>query len=101
MSNKREDAKKRAIFLKRLREQHKATVADAQALLKAQKATRREICQPLRDAAKTVPEIATATGIPAHEVLWHITAMKKYGLVVETGMCGDYYLYQRVKDGQK
>ena len=39
MSNKREDAKKRAIFLKRLREQHKETVADAQALLKAQKAT--------------------------------------------------------------
>ncbi len=101
MSSKREDAKKRAIFLKRLREQHKATVTNAQMLLKAQKATRREICKPMRDEPKTVPEIAESTGLPAHEVLWHITAMKKYGLVVETGMCGEYYRYQRVKDGQK
>ena len=100
MSNTREDAKKRAIFLKQLREQHKETVTDAQILIKKQKATRREICKPMRDEPKTVPEIAAATGIPANEVLWHITAMKKYGLVVETGMCGEYYLYQRIKDGK-
>ncbi|MCA9931411.1 MAG: helix-turn-helix transcriptional regulator, partial [Anaerolineales bacterium] len=85
MMNK-EDAKKRAIFLKRLREEHKETVSQAQTLLKEQKAIRRQICQPTRDQARTVPEIAEITGIPAHEVLWHITAMKKYGLVAETGM---------------
>lgn len=100
MSTK-EVAKTRAIFLKRLREQHKETVARAQALLKEQKAIRRQICQPTRDEPKTIPEIANITGIPAHEVLWHITAMKKYGLVVETGMCGEYYLYQRVEDKKK
>ena len=96
----REDAKKRAIFLKHLREQHKETVTQAQALLKEQKAIRRQICQPTREEPKSVPEIASITGIPAHEVLWHMTAMKKYGLVVETGMCGEYYLYQRV-EGKK
>ncbi|MCA9926034.1 MAG: helix-turn-helix transcriptional regulator [Anaerolineales bacterium] len=100
MMNK-EDAKKRAIFLKRLREEHKETVSQAQTLLKEQKAIRRQICQPTRDQARTVPEIAEITGIPAHEVLWHITAMKKYGLVAETGMCGEYYLYQRVEDKKK
>lgn len=97
----REDAKKRAIFLKRLREQHKETVTRTQTLLKEQKAIRRQICQPTRAEPKTVPELAAITGIPAHEVLWHITAMKKYGLVVETGMCGEYFLYQRVEDKKK
>jgi len=101
MNTKRVDAKKRAIFLKRLREQHKESVTRSQALLKEQKALRRQICQPTRDEPKTVPEIAAITGIPANEVLWQITAMKKYGLVVETGMCGEYYLYQKVEDKRK
>jgi predicted transcriptional regulator len=101
MSKKREDAKQRAIFLKQLREEHKETVAQAQKKLKVQQALRRDICKWMREEPKTVPEVAEASGVPAHEVLWHITAMKKYGLVIETGMCGEYYLYQRVKDGKK
>ena len=40
-----------------------------------------------------MPDIAGASGLPAHEVLWHITAMKKYDLVIETGQDGDYYSY--------
>ena len=96
----REDAKKRAIFLKRLREEHKESVERTQALLKEQKAIRRQICQPIRDEAKTVPEIATLTGIPADQVLWHVMAMKKFGQIIETGMCGEYYLYQKV-EGKK
>ena len=97
----KEDAKKRTAILKRLREGHKDTVAGAQALLKEQKAIRRQICQAMRDAPKTVPEVAEATGIPANRVLWHITAMKKYDLAVETDMCGEYYLYQLVKENKK
>jgi hypothetical protein len=92
----KEDAKKRAVFLKELREDHKETVARTQALLKEQKAVRREICKHIRDEAKDVPTIATLAGMPPSEVLWHITAMKKYGLVVETGMCGEYYLYKHI-----
>lgn len=100
MSNQ-EDAKSRAIFLKRLREQHKGSADRAQALLKAQQAIRRQICQPMRDTPKTVPEIAQLTGLPADQVLWHIMAMRKYDLVKEMGMCGEYYLYQRVEDKKK
>ncbi len=88
------DAKSRAIFLKKLREEHKETVTRSQALLKEQKAVRREICKHIRDESKAVPELASLTGLPASEVLWHITAMRKYGLVFEDGMCGEYYLYQ-------
>jgi predicted transcriptional regulator len=88
------DAKSRGSFLKQLREEHQETVARAQELLKEQKAIRREICQVMRDTAKSIPEIAADTGLPANQVLWHVTAMKKYGLVLEMGMCGEYYLYQ-------
>lgn len=97
----KEEAKKRAILLKRLREEHKETADRAQALLKEQKAVRRQICQPLREAPRSVPELAEISGIPADQVLWHVTAMKKYGLVVESGMCGEYYLYQMAEEKGK
>lgn len=99
--SKREDAKRRGIFLKQLREEHEASVTRARELLKEQKAIRREICQAMRGEPKTVPEIAAATGMPAREVLWHVTAMKKYDLVTEAGMCGEYYLYQMPEDRKR
>jgi hypothetical protein len=94
MSTK-EDAKTRAILLKRLRAEHQETVERTQTLLKEQKAIRRQICQPMRDGPKTVPELAQLTGLPSNEILWHITAMKKYDQIVEVGMCAEYYTYQR------
>jgi predicted transcriptional regulator len=96
MSTK-EDAKKRGIFLKKLREEHQETVAATQALLKEQQAVRREICRHMREEPRAIPELAEMAQLPTGEVLWHVTAMKKYGLVVETGMCGEYYLYQLTK----
>ena len=97
----KEDAKKRAIMLKGLREEHKETVTRTQALLKEQKALRKQICQPMRERPRAVPELAELTGLPADQILWHVTAMKKYGLVIENGMCGEYYLYQMAEDKQK
>lgn len=96
----KENAKKRAILLKRLREEHKETVARTQATFKEHKALRRQICQATRDNPRTVPEIAEETGIPSDEVLWHITAMKKYGDIAEVGTCGEYYLYQRTEEAK-
>lgn len=90
----REETKRRGLLLKQLREARPESVARAQALLKEQKAVRRKICQVMRESAKTVPEIAAEAEMAASEVLWHVTAMKKYGLVVEMGMCGEYYQYQ-------
>lgn len=87
----------RANLLKQLRETHQDTVEQARILLKTQKSTRQQICAATRDNPKTVPEIAQVTGIPSDEVLWHVTAMIKYGEMTETGMCGEYYLYQRVE----
>ena len=96
-----EAAKQRIAQLKQLRDAHQETVAQAQARLKEQKAIRRQVCQAMRDGPKTVPEVAETTGIPAGQVLWHLIAMKKYELAVETGMCGEYYLYQLAEEKKK
>ena len=99
MSSK-QDAKKRAQLLKQLREEHQETVERTQALLKGQNAIRKQIRQAMSDGPKTVPEVAEATGLPPKEVLWHITAMKKYDLVAEVGMDGEYYQYQLAEEGK-
>jgi predicted Rossmann fold nucleotide-binding protein DprA/Smf involved in DNA uptake len=96
----REAARQRTERLKELREQHRETVARTQAQLKAQQEFRRQLCQALRAGPKTVPDLAQATGLPADQVLWHITAMKKYGQAAETGQCGEYYLYALAQEKQ-
>ena len=100
MSGK-QDAKQRAQLLKRLREEHRDTVTRTQALLKEQNAIRKQIRQAMGEGPKTVPEVAEAIGLPPNKVLWHITAMKKYDLVVEAGMSGEYYQYQLAEETKK
>ncbi len=96
--NNREEAKKRTQLLKELRTKHSETVARTQTLLKQQKRVHQEICKLIRTESKTVPEIAEAIDLPTKEILWHITALKKYDIVVEDGMCGEYFLYRRAED---
>jgi predicted transcriptional regulator len=90
----------RAEILKHLREKHAATVTRTQALLKEQKRVQQEICKLIRDTPKTIPDIAAAIGMPANEVLWYMASFKKYGLIVEKGMCADYPLYQKAEENK-
>lgn len=92
-----QSATSRGEMLKQLREQHAESVARTQALYKEQRNIQNEICKTIRDTPKTVPEVAKATGLPTNVVLWYLTAFKKYGIVKECGMCGDYPLYQRAE----
>ena len=94
--NTQKVALSRGEMLKRLREQHAESVKRTQTFCKKQKQLHQAICNVIREQPKTVPEVAATTGLATHEVFWHIMAMKKYGLIVETGMCGDYPLYLRV-----
>jgi predicted transcriptional regulator len=92
------DARARSETLKRLRAAHAETVERTQALLREQKQMQREICQAIRADPQTVPEVAAAISKPANQVLWYLAALKKYGIVVEAGMRGDYVLYQQAKE---
>ena len=94
----KEAAKKRAAVLKQLRTEHAESVARTQELLKEQKRVQKLICQSIREQAKSVPEIAVELEMPTHEVLWYLTGYKKYDIVVEEGMCGDYVLYKKVQE---
>jgi predicted transcriptional regulator len=89
----KEAARQRTALLKRLREEHAESLARTQELLKEQQAFRKQLRQAMKGGAKTIPEIAAASGLPSEQVLWHVAAMKKYDLVRETGKQGNYYQY--------
>jgi predicted Rossmann fold nucleotide-binding protein DprA/Smf involved in DNA uptake len=91
-------AKKRIEMLKQVREVHKDTVEKSQAYLKDQQAFRRELQKAMKGGPKTIPEIAEAAQLPSDQVLWHVMAMKKYDLIREVGMEGEYYQYQLAKE---
>ena len=80
--------------LKRLREQNVAKVEAAQARLKEQIKVVNEITRVLKEGPATVPSLAQATGLPTQTVFWQLTALKKYGQVVEGEQDGDYFQYR-------
>jgi DNA-directed RNA polymerase specialized sigma subunit len=90
----------RGEMLKQLRTKHSASVERTQAILKEQKHVQQEICRVLRERPKTVPEVAAEIGMATDKVLWYMASFKKYGLVVENGMCGDYPLYQKAEENK-
>jgi len=95
-----EEKKKRTEMLVEMRKEHRDTVQKAQELLKAQQSARKAIERALTGDSHSVPQLAQAINMPAHEVLWHIAGMKKYGIVAEAGTdeSGDYYLYRLTKE---
>jgi len=98
----KEETRRRTEVLKELRRQHGDRVKQTQELLKTRQSVRKALERAMQDAPRSVPHLAEQTGIPAHEILWHIAAMKKYGMVEETGTdeSGDYYVYGLVKEAK-
>ncbi len=87
-------------FLKRLRKERSDQVDRARELQKVKKSIRRKVKKALAGGPVTVPIVAREAEIETDTAIWHITAMKKYGLVVEDGMDGDWPLY-RLADSQE
>ncbi len=95
--DEKERTRARTETLKNLRSQHKTTVERTQILLKVQKRIQQAIIKSVGEKSKTVPEIALDVGLTAHETLWHVASLKKYGILSENGMSEDYPLYERVE----
>jgi predicted Rossmann fold nucleotide-binding protein DprA/Smf involved in DNA uptake len=87
----------RGEILKQLRTKHAASVERTQALLKEQKKMQQALLAALKEEPKTIPELAAATGLASERVLWFMAALRKYGVVVENGMSGDYPLYEKAE----
>jgi len=79
--------------MKRLRESRKHTIKATSARVKENKKAVKAIKEQLQDEARTVPEIAEATGLASSEVLWFIATLKKYGEIVEGDKDGGYFRY--------
>jgi Fic family protein len=94
-TDKKQEARERTQMLVELRKQYGEKVKRAQEMLKNQQAVRKLIQGALHDGPLSVPQIAARTGMPAHEILWQIASMKKYGLLEEAGAddSGEYFLY--------
>ena len=58
--------------------------------VRAQNAAKSAIRKALAVGPLTPPEVAAAAGIAPREAIWLLTAMRKYGQVVEEGQDGDY-----------
>lgn len=86
--------------LKKVREERKEYLDKAMAAAKAGNAVRRKVIDAMKGGAGTVPEIAASSGVPLHEVLWHVNAMKKYDQAAEAGQEGGYYQYRLTDEAQ-
>ena len=79
--------------MKKLRESRKAIIKLTSARVKENKKAIKAIKEQLRAEARTVPEIAEATGLASAEVLWFIATLKKYGEILEGDKDGSYFRY--------
>ena len=63
--------------------------------VKEQNRIKAAILGSISASAKSVPEIAQATGVPSRIVLWYLAGLKKYGLIFEEGKKGTFYTYKK------
>ena len=79
--------------MKKLRQSRKETIKTTSVRMKENRKAIKSIKEQLRDEARTVPELAWATGLASSEVLWFIATLKKYGEIVEGDKDGGYFRY--------
>ncbi len=93
MSQNEQDKKEKKEAMKKLRENRKVFIKAASAKMKAHKKVIGAIKDQLKDGARTVPEIAAATGTSTAQTLWFVATLKKYGEIKEAQKDGSYFKY--------
>jgi hypothetical protein len=93
MSQNEPDKNAKNEAMKKLHESRKAFIKAASTKMKAQKKVIGAIKNQLKDGARTVPEIAAATGTSTAETLWFVATLKKYGEIKEAEKDGSYFKY--------
>jgi hypothetical protein len=69
---------------------------DPREVMREEPVMRRRILELVADEARTVPELAAAVGCPAHEMLFWVMGMRRYGYLreVKTGADDGYFRYE-------
>jgi hypothetical protein len=72
-----------------------SALRDPREVIREEPAMHRPILEALAGGPLTVPQIAEAIGKPAHEALYWVMGMRRYGLLVEQPEADDdgYFLY--------
>lgn len=96
MSTSDERKKEIKQLLKRLRSERADQLKVVRAEQKKITVPRRALKKALAEGPRTVPDLAEAIGQTTDDVLWHIAAMRYYGLVAEDEQEGDYFKYRLV-----
>jgi len=94
--NTKQDRQKKPIQI--LRERYGGVSEELKIKTRAQNNIFKNLKESIKNEYKTVPEISQLTGIPSPEVLWHLMAMKKYGIVIEGEERDGYYQYTLKKE---
>ena len=98
MSEASQEKTERREAMKKLRESRKLIIKATSARVKENRKAVKAIKKQLGDEARTVPEIAEATGLASAEVLWFMATLKKYGEIVEGDKDGGYFRYYLADD---
>lgn len=80
--------------LKQLRQERKLFIERARRAVKAQNKIAKDIKAQLAGEGATVPDIARALQMKTADVLLYVSALRKYGEVVEGPKDGDYFKYR-------
>ena len=93
MSEASEEKTAKKESMKKLRESRKHIIKATATRVKENRKAIKAIKEELQAEARTVPEIAEATGLASSEVLWFIATSKKYGEILEGDKDGGYFRY--------
>lgn len=93
MHENEQNKKTKKEAMKKLRESRNVFIKAASAKMKAQKKVMGAIKDQLKQEAKTIPELAAATGTSTAETLWFVASLKKYGEIKEAEKDGSYFKY--------
>jgi predicted Rossmann fold nucleotide-binding protein DprA/Smf involved in DNA uptake len=80
--------------LRQLREERKAIIERVRKMTMNQYKRISAINSQIEKEAKTIPELASALSMSPSDVLVTVSALRKYGKVVEGVKDGDYFKYQ-------
>ena len=93
MSKTEENTDQKAA-MKTLRQERKAWIQAAAAKVKEHNSALKAIRTQLKDAPRTVPEIAEGAGLSTSKVMWYVASMKKFGEILEGDQDDSYFRYQ-------
>ena len=98
-SKEKKEKKKKTLTVKEFKKQTGAVVSEElKERNKVNNKLRKAIFKAMESGPLTVPEISLETGIPSHEVLWHVSTSLRYRLVEAVEKTDeDYWKYKLVK----